>query len=230
MQVKIGGVQKFSLLDFPEKISTIIFTSGCNFNCGYCHNPELFDNYSEWNEDKVISFLKTRQNKLDGIVITGGEPTIHKNLKKFIQKIKDLNFLVKLDTNGTNPGMLEDLIKSKLVDYIAMDIKAPLDKYNFITRTNVNIDNIKKSIDILLQNNVPYEFRTTALKSQLTLNDCRKIGELINGAEQYYIQKFIPTKILDENLLPDKGYSKEEIDIIINLLRKYIRCVTTRNI
>ena len=123
MCVKIGGVQKFSLLDYPDKISAIIFTAGCNFHCGYCHNPELFSSHSELDEDKVLGFLQSRQGKLDGVVITGGEPTLHKSLPEFIKRIKTLGFLVKLDTNGTNPDMLQSLIDSKMVDYVAMDIK-----------------------------------------------------------------------------------------------------------
>jgi len=230
MQIKIGGVQKFSLLDFPDKISAIIFTSGCNFRCGFCHNPELFSNNSDWDEGKVLSFLETRINKLDGVVITGGEPTLHKGLENFIKKIKSLGFLVKLDTNGTNPKLLEDLIRLKLIDYVAMDIKAPLNKYNQITSVNVNVLEIKRSIDILCQGLIPYEFRTTALSSQLLIEDFKAIGKLIEGAEKYYIQKFIPSKILDESLLPDRGYSANEIEFIISILKKYIKFVDVRNI
>ncbi len=226
MCIKIGGVQKFSLLDYPDKISAIIFTSGCNFRCGYCHNPELFFSNSEWNEEKVLEFLKTRQGKLDGVVITGGEPTIHKDLPEFIKKIKALDFLVKLDTNGTNPEMLEDLVQSNLIDYVAMDIKAPLSKYKMITC--VEPIGVNESIKFLLKGKIPYEFRTTALSSQLLIKDFEEMGKLISGADKYFIQKFVPSKILDNNLLADKGYTESEIKCIMNILKLYIKSVGIR--
>ena len=187
MCIKIGGVQKFSLLDYPDKISAIIFTSGCNFRCGYCHNPELFSSNSEWNEERALEFLITRQGKLDGVVITGGEPTIHKALPQFIKKIKALNFLVKLDTNGTNPQMLKDLVQSNLIDYVAMDIKAPLSKYKIIT--GIEPIGVKESIEFLLKGKIPYEFRTTALSSQLLIKDFEEIGKL-----KYWIIIYYPIR------------------------------------
>lgn len=226
MCIKIGGVQKFSLLDYPDKISAIIFTSGCNFRCGYCHNPELFSSNSEWNEEKVLEFLRTRQGKLDGVVITGGEPTIHKGLPEFIKKIKALDFLVKLDTNGTNPQMLKKMVQSNLIDYVAMDIKAPLSKYKMIT--GVEPIGVDESIKFLLKGKIPYEFRTTALSSQLLIKDFEEIGKLISGADKYFIQKFVPSKILDDNLLADKGYTDSEIKCIMNILKLYIMCVGIR--
>ena len=226
MCIKIGGVQKFSLLDYPDKISAIIFTSGCNFRCGYCHNPELFSSNSEWNEEKVLEFLRTRQGKLDGVVITGGEPTIHKGLPEFIKKIKALDFLVKLDTNGTNPQMLKKLVQSNLIDYVAMDIKAPLSKYKMIT--GVEPIGVDESIKFLLKGKITYEFRTTALSSQLLIKDFEEIGKLISGADKYFIQKFVPSKILDDNLLADKGYTDSEIKCIMNILKLYIMCVGIR--
>ena len=226
MCIKIGGVQKFSLLDYPDKISAIIFTSGCNFRCGYCHNPELFSSNSEWDEEKVLQFLNTRQGKLDGVVITGGEPTIQKGLPEFIKKIKSLNFSVKLDTNGTNPHMLKDLVQSNLIDYVAMDIKAPLSKYKMIT--GIEPIGVDESIEFLLKEKIPYEFRTTALSSQLLIKDFEEIGKLISGADKYFIQKFVPSKILDNNLLADKGYTESEIKCIMNILKLYIKSVGIR--
>ena len=226
MCIKIGGVQKFSLLDYPDKISAIIFTSGCNFRCGYCHNPELFSSNSEWDEERALEFLITRQGKLDGVVITGGEPTIHKHLPEFIKKIKALNFLVKLDTNGGNPQMLKDLIQSNLIDYVAMDIKAPLSKYKMIT--GIEPIGLDESIRFLLKGKIPYEFRTTALSSQLLIKDFEEIGKLISGADKYFIQKFVPSKILDNNLLSDKGYTESEIKCIMNILKLYIKSVGIR--
>ena len=172
MRVLIGGLKKTSLLDYPNKISAIVFMQGCNFNCGYCHNPKLLNSKEEVHTvTSFFEFLEKRKNKLDGIVISGGEATLQPDLIPFIKKIKDMGFLVKLDTNGSKFFVLEELLNNKLVDYIAMDIKAPFDKYSFISRVNVNIDDIKKSINIIMNSNVDYEFRTTVVSSQLDFCD-----------------------------------------------------------
>ena len=225
----IAGLQKTSLIDYPEKIACIVFTQGCNFRCGYCHNPELFEKREPLiSTEAFFEFLKTRQNKLDGVVITGGEPTLQKDLIDFIFKIKDLGFLVKVDSNGTNPEILEKLLKDNIIDYVAMDIKAPLEKYSDIVNVNINSDNIEKSIALLLENRVDYEFRTTVIKSQLTYDDFEKTGKLINGAKKYYLQKFIPSKILDEKLMNEQSYSNEEFEQIKTILKKYIEKVEIR--
>lgn len=134
--MQIGGLQKFSLLDYPGKISAVVFTQGCNFRCPYCHNPELVDpaRYQEClPEEEIFSFLETRRGKLEAVTVTGGEPTLQKSLAPFLRRIKDMGFLVKLDTNGSRPDVLEELLRQKLIDYIAMDIKAPLEKYEAVT-------------------------------------------------------------------------------------------------
>lgn len=225
--VLIGGIQKTSLIDYPEKISAIIFTQGCNFRCPYCHNPELIEGKGE-TENGVLEFLKTRIGKLDGVVITGGEPTLHKDLPEFISKIKSMGFAIKLDTNGTNPLMLEKLIREKLIDYVAMDIKAPINKYSEVTCTKVSTDSILKSIDILKNSNIDYEFRTTVVKSQLTLGDFEKIGELIKGVKKYYLQKFVPSKTLNKTFISQTTYSDEEFIAIIETLKKNIINVELR--
>ncbi len=230
MSIVIGGLQKSSLLDFPDKISAIVFTQGCNFHCGYCHNPELCTQ----NQKPVLTvpaffdFLNTRKGKLDGVVITGGEPTLHNDLPEFIKKIKDNNFAVKLDTNGTNPDMLQKLINSDLIDYIAMDIKAPLEKYKYITEIDVDITKIQKSINLILNSGMDYEFRTTVVKSQLTVEDFDKIADMINGAKRYYLQKFQPSKTLDENFMRETTYTDEEFVCIIAKLKLKIQQVFLR--
>ena len=187
-----GGLIKSSLIDYPGKISAIVFTQGCNFRCSFCHNPELLKFHStDFDAEEILKFLSTRKGKLDAVVITGGEPTLQKGLKEFIQEVKEMNFLVKLDTNGSHPVLLQNLIDENLLDYVAMDIKAPLDKYDFITCVNVDKEKIQKSIDILLKNDVDYEFRTTVVKELLTFEDFEKIADLINGAKKYYLQKFV---------------------------------------
>ena len=225
----IAGLQKSSLIDYPEKIACIVFTQGCNFRCGYCHNPELFEKREPLiSTEAFFEFLKTRINKLDGVVITGGEPTLQKDLKDFIIKIKELGFLVKLDTNGTNPDIIQNLIEKNLLDYIAMDIKAPLSKYKNIVNIDINLENIQKSIDLIMNSNIDYEFRTTVIKSQLNYNDFEEIGKLINGANRYYLQKFVPSKILDNNLINEKTYTDENFKEIKNFLNKYISNVYIR--
>lgn len=226
----IGGFQKSSLIDFPEKISAIIFTKGCNFRCPYCHNPELFEGTSEGviPTSDVLSFLKRRRGKLDGVVITGGEPTLQKDLCGFIKELKSLSFEIKLDTNGTNSKVLNKLVTEKLVDYVAMDIKAPIEKYADITCSKVKIKEIEESVNFLLQNKVDYEFRTTVVKKQLDFEDFEGIGKLICGAKKYYLQRFLPTKTLDVSFLKEETYSDEDFDEIKLLLQDYVEFVDVR--
>jgi pyruvate formate lyase activating enzyme len=226
----IGGIQKTTLVDFPQKVAAIVFTQGCNFRCGYCHNPELleFKNKSQYSQTDFFEFLKKRQGKLDGIVITGGEPTLQSGLYDFVKKIKGMGFAVKLDTNGTNPEMLAKLVNDKLIDYVAMDIKASIDKYPFIIGTDFKKENILKSIDFILHSNINYEFRTTVLKSYLTLEDFDKIGKMIKNAKLYYLQKFVPSKIYNLDLINDVTYSDTEFEEICENLKKYVDVVIYR--
>lgn len=230
MSIIIGGVQKSSLLDFPDKISAIVFTQGCNFRCGYCHNPKLLKPCENlvWTEKSFFDFLKSRHGKLDGVVITGGEPCIQKDLKLFVRKIKELGFEVKLDTNGTLPQVIEELLYENLLDYIAMDIKAPLEKYKDITNTYIKPSVIKKSIDIIMNSGIDYEFRTTVLKNQLSYDDFGKISALIKGAERYYLQRFAASEIWDKSLMCEKTYTDEEFKKIIELLSLNINFVELR--
>ena len=226
----IGGIQKITLLDYPQKIASIVFTQGCNFCCGYCHNPELLTSENEnlYSPEEYLEFLKTRKGKLDGVVITGGEPTIQSGLKNYIKAIKELGFLVKLDTNGTNPQILKELLEENLIDYIAMDIKAPLEKYSVVTRVNTDTKRIEESINIILNSSIDYEFRTTVIKSQLSEQDFEQIGKLIKGAKKYYLQKFVPSKILNENLRTEETYTNEEFTHICEKLKKYVKVTDFR--
>ena len=230
MSVKLGGLQKTSLLDYEGKISAIVFLQGCNFRCGYCHNPELssIQGTSPISEEMFFEFLKTRIGKLDGVVITGGEPCIQRELKEFIKKIKDLGFLVKLDSNGSFPSVIENLLEEGLIDYIAMDIKAPLDKYNQIIECMCDINKIQSSINLIKNCNIDYEFRTTVLKSQLDFDDFEKIGILISGAKKYFLQKCVPSKILNDSLMNAENYSDEEFEQIMQILNKSIENVYVR--
>lgn len=193
--MKFAGFIKNSFVDYPNEIAAVVFTLGCNFNCWYCHNKDLIDknnkNINLIDEKEVLDFLQTRKNFLDGLVISGGEPTINKDLKPFISKVKNLGLKVKLDTNGTNPKILEELIDEKLIDFVAMDIKTSLCKYEDIIDVECNVENIKKSINILMQSGIDYEFRTT-FAPDVSLNDIEEIAKTIKGAKSYAIQKFNP--------------------------------------
>ncbi len=197
----IGGLQKTSLLDYPDKVAAIIFTAGCNFRCGFCYNSNLVTHTDQVKiipEKEVLDFLSSRKKKLDAVVITGGEPTLQPDLPQFIKKIKALGYLVKLDTNGTNPAMLSVLIDSGLIDYIAMDIKGPLPKYAKIVKVNIDTDRIRESIEIIKNSSLPYEFRSTILPALHSREDLLAMSELIAGANRYFLQKFMPVASLND--------------------------------
>lgn len=211
----IGGLQKFSLLDYPGYVSAIVFTQGCNFRCQFCYNPMLVwpikvgrskyaqnvtnesgqtaeqqKDHPKIKEDDLFVFLASRAGKLDAVVITGGEPCWQKDLLEFIKKIKKLSFLVKLDTNGSYPETLVKLIKEKLIDYIAMDLKAPEEKYEEVTGKSISFNKIKQSVKMIMQSGLPYEFRTTVVPSLLNKEDIDEMGKIIKGADKWYLQKF----------------------------------------
>lgn len=224
LPMEFGGLEKFTLIDFPGKTACMVYTIGCNFRCPYCHNPELVDETVEniFSEATILDFLKKRQRLFEGVVITGGEPTIHENLPAFMRKVKDLGFAVKLDSNGTNPDMLKKVIADGVVDYIAMDIKSPLSKYSQTVGRPVSLDAIRESITILKTSGVPYEFRTTVIKSLLTPEDIEGIAKEIEGADKYYIQKFVPTKILNPQFLRKTQYTNEEYEALRKLAEPYV--------
>ena len=192
--MKIGTIQKFSLIDYPGKISAVIGTQGCNMRCFWCHNCYLIPHdYSPSSqpieEDDFFQFLNERVNFLDAVVISGGEPTLHADLSDFCVKIKALGFYVKLDTNGTNPAVLRELIDKNLLDYVAMDIKTYAEHYDTLCREKISMDDILASIDILLSGHKPYEFRTTCVKPFICRDNIDKIAGMITGAKLYYLQK-----------------------------------------
>lgn len=189
--MKISGFDKLTLLNYPDKVACTIFTSGCNLRCPFCHNSGLVtNNYNEISFDSIYEYLKKRIGILDGVCITGGEPLIHADIKDYIKKIKDLGYLVKIDTNGCNPKLLKELIDLKLVDYIAMDIKNIYSKYDITSGVKVNIDNIKKSISIIENSGIDYEFRTTIVKEFHSTQDIKEILSYISSNSSYYIQNF----------------------------------------
>lgn len=189
--MKISGLQKVSLVDYDGQIATTIFTSGCNFACPFCHNSGLVKGTEpELAQSEILEYLNKRKNVLTAVCISGGEPTLHKDLPEFISKIKELGYLVKLDTNGTNLPMLKYLVENNLIDYVAMDIKNSFENYT-ITIGVENKINLKDTIDYLMNCGIDYEFRTTLIKNYHTSQDIEKIAKLISGANKYYLQKFV---------------------------------------
>ena len=216
--MNIAGVQKVTLLDYPGKVACEIFTQGCNFECPFCQNSSLIPitNTGEFSEEEIFEYLNLRKNILDGVVITGGEPTVQKDLKEFIKKIKDLGLLVKLDTNGGNPKVLQELIDEDLVDYVAMDIKNIFNKYNITAGKKISLDNIKMSIEILKASKIDYEFRTTIIKEMHSLDDIISICKLVGDAK-YYLQNFEDSEnVIDHSL---HGFSREELLFIDKYLK-----------
>jgi pyruvate formate lyase activating enzyme len=229
--MQIGGLQKVSLMEYPGKISAIAFTQGCNFRCPYCHNPELVDPdlYGEClSEEEVVSFLERRKGKLEAVTITGGEPTIHHDLIDFIKCVRKIGYLIKLDTNGSFPEVLEQLISSRLVDYVAMDMKGPLHKYKMVTKSKIDVDKIRQSIEMIMKSGVPYEFRTTIPKSLLQEDDLLEMGRILRNASCYILQQFVPTKTLDKQFLKHKAYSQEEMENFREKLKKDVPGVRLR--
>jgi pyruvate formate lyase activating enzyme len=220
-----GGLQKLTLIDYPGCIAATVFTVGCNFLCPYCHNPELVDpvkikKQPKISEQEILNFLKSRQGMLEAVCITGGEPTLYPDLPDFIKKIKKMGFLVKLDTNGSSPTMLEKLLKEKLVDYIAMDIKAPLEKYKEIVGREVILENIQESTELTKQ--APdYEFRTTILPKLYNRKDILSIGRWLQGAKKYYLQQFQPQKTLDKAYEGEKTFDWKKLVALCNGLKPF---------
>lgn len=236
----LGGLQKFSTLDYPGNLSAIVFTQGCNFRCHFCYNPMLVlslegdrtkyrKSHPLISEDDFFAFLISRQGKLDSVVITGGEPTLHHDLPEFIKKIKDLGFLVKLDSNGTNPNMLQQVLDQGLVDYLAMDLKAPPDKYQQVVGVEVDFSKIMESVKIIMSGNIPYEFRTTVVPGLLKIADIAVMAEIIKGAKKWYLQKFQSNHdLVDQDLQGAISYTFQELEQMAAIGRQQVKLCEVR--
>jgi len=199
----LGGYQKLTLIDYPGKLATTVFTVGCSFRCPFCHNPELVDlslHHEVKSEEEFFKFLKSRKGKLEGVCITGGEPTIQPDIISFIEKIKKLGFVVKLDTNGTHPEVVEEIFRLGIVDYVAMDIKHTKEKYALASGKKMDIKKIEKSVKLIMESGIGYEFRTTVVPGIHVEEDFLEIAKWIQGAEKYYLQIYRDIKILDKDL------------------------------
>ena len=234
--VEIGGLEKSTLIDYPGKVACTVFLIGCNFRCPFCYSselvlPEKIKEQPRVKEEEFFNFLKERQGLLDAVVVCGGEPTCVKDLPDFIKKIKNLRFLVKLDTNGSNPEMLKKLTNDRLVDYIAMDIKAPLNKfskYDKATGVKADLNKIKESIEIIKNSGLDYEFRTTVVPTVHSKEDVVQIAEEIKPAKKFYLQNFKPQKNLNREFKKIKPYPKDFLLEIKEEISKFFEICEVR--
>jgi pyruvate formate lyase activating enzyme len=223
--MQIAGIQKFTLVDFPGKIAATVFTRGCSFRCGFCHNPELVlpeEFIPLMDEEEIMKFFEKRVGQLQAVCITGGEPTLQADIIPFIQKMKKLGYAIKLDSNGSFPTVLEKIIQTGLIDYIAMDIKASPEKYSLVTNTGIKVSDVKKSIKLIMESGIDYEFRTTVCHLLHKVSDFEEMGELIKGAKRYYIQNFVQSKHIDEHQ-KFKPFTDEELQKAKKIMEKYCK-------
>lgn len=230
--MQIYGLNKLTLLDYPEHLAATIFAGGCNLRCPFCQNASLVirpNTQMEIPTDEIMSYLKKRTGILEGVCITGGEPTLYKDLPEFIKSIKEMGFKVKLDTNGTNPGMLKALTENMLIDYVAMDIKNCRSKYAITTGIpDLEISLIEESVSFLLNSNLDYEFRTTIVKEYHNKEDILSIAQWIKGAKAYFLQGF---KDSGDLIMPGlHPHSKETMQEFLSLIKPYVRHAALRGI
>ena len=227
--MRIGGLQKLTLLDFPEVVSCIVFTKGCNFRCPFCHNASLVEKSDEEiSPSEVLSFLKKRQGLLDGVVITGGEPLLNPDIPAFLSEIRDMGYKIKLDTNGSKPKLLKEIVSEGLLDYVAMDIKNSPEEYIQATGVDKFLKETEESKDFLLEGNIPYEFRTTVVRGIHTKESVLSLAKWIEGAEKYYLQQY---KDSGEILNPEglSSFSNEEMEEFLKIVSPYTKSSFIRN-
>jgi len=226
----IGGLQKTSLIDFPGKVSCVCFVSGCNFRCPYCHNPDLVHHpgRSFLDEDTFLAFIRERRGFLDGVVISGGEPTLQNDLPAFLSLIKREGYAVKLDTNGSQPRMIGELMGKRLLDYVAMDIKTDPSLYPQYLQREIDPDIIRSSVKLIMGSGIPYEFRTTCVRPFVNAETMETIGRLIQGCFLYVLQPFSRVRILRPEFFENRkaGYDQEEIMQLKTVAEKWVgKCI-----
>ncbi len=232
LKMRIVGMLKTSLLDWDGHVVSTIYLPGCNFRCHFCHNKEVVmepESLREVPLPEVIGFLKDNVDFLDGVVITGGEPTMHPDLPDLINEIRKTGLKVKLDTNGTNPDMLKDLIDAGVIDYVAMDIKAPLgSRYDDVADVTVPMEKVKRSISIIMESGIDYEFRTTVVPVLVSAGDIEAIAAYIGGAKKYALQQFKPRNTIDPNFHVVRPYSKGTVLAMAEAAKQYVKKVIIR--
>jgi len=222
--VEIKGIEKFSSRDFPGHISSTIFLGGCTFRCPYCHNSELVlrpETIPSMDADFFLSYLDGRKGWLEAVCFTGGEPLLHEDLEDIIRVVRERDLLVKLDTNGSFPARLEALLAAGLLDWVAMDVKAPLERYREVTRSNIDLERIVRSADLLRTSGVKHTFRTTVVPGLVGKEDVVRIGEWLNGAAHYLIQQFVPQTTIDPAYLEVVPFSRAELEDIAAAAKPY---------
>lgn len=232
--MKVTGIQKLTLLDYPGVVACTVFTAGCNFRCPFCHNamlvlPEQIDNEC-LTDDEVFGFLKKRRGVLDGVAVTGGEPLLHADMPEFLARVKELGYKIKLDTNGSNPELLSEIVKNKLVDRVAMDIKnAPEEYARTIGLKSFDIAPVERSKEMLLRGDIDYEFRTTVVKGIHTKESLIGAAKWIEGAKEYYLQQFKDSGNL---ILPDglSAYDEKQMHALADAVRDYVPTVEVRGV
>lgn len=232
--MKVTGIQKLTLLDYPGVVACTVFTAGCNFRCPFCHNamlvlPEQIDDEC-LTDDEVFGFLKKRRGVLDGVAVTGGEPLLHADMPEFLARVKELGYKIKLDTNGSNPELLSEIVKNKLVDRVAMDIKnAPEEYARTIGLKSFDIVPVERSKEMLLRGDIDYEFRTTVVKGIHTKESLIGAAKWIEGAKEYYLQQFKDSGNL---ILPDglSAYDEKQMHALADAVRDYVPTVEVRGV
>ncbi len=222
--VEIKGLEKFAAKDFPGYIASTVFLGGCNFRCPYCHNADLVlrpESLPTLPLDYFLCYLDARKNWLEAICISGGEPLLETDLEDLIRVVKERNLLVKVDTNGSLPARLEDFFREGLVDYVAMDVKAPLERYKEVTRSEVRPEDISRTIKLVRSSGVRHIFRTTVVPGLVGRNDLLKIAQMLEGEDVFQIQPFVPANTVDRQFLQVDPFSREEIEEMAGLVRRY---------
>ncbi len=231
--MKIAGLQKISMVDYPGHICATVFTQGCNFRCGFCHNRDLVVGGTDFelSQQDVFDYFDSRRNMLEGVCVTGGEPTLWPGLFDFAGKVKKIGFKLKLDTNGSNPQMIEDLLREDLVDYIAMDVKTSLTKYHLFKVPENTEEALVQSIQKIMFSKIPYEFRTTCVPGIVTEEDIYSIAETIKGAKKHCLQQFKPHEnVLDESFMKLQPYNKDELNKFKSISENFVESVIIRGI
>jgi len=230
--MKVGGLQKTSLLDYPGILSAIIWTAGCNFRCPFCYNKQLVLGKTEIiSEETILSFLEKRRDVLEGLSISGGEPLLQDDIVDFTEKVKKLNYLIKIDTNGAFPEKLKELIDKKLVDYVSMDVKAPKEKYDQLVGVKTDISKIEQSIDLIKNEAPDYEFKTTVVPDMLNKKDIVEIAKWLEGSKQFYLQQFKSDSPLVSSKLNDiVPYSKEKLSDMLHDIKPFFKNCSLRGV
>jgi pyruvate formate lyase activating enzyme len=230
--MRIAGLQKLSLVDYPGLVSAVIFTAGCDFSCSYCQNPDLVNAGTSpiISTEEALGYLSGRSGFVDGVVITGGEPAAQKDLPQFISILKSMGFKVKLDTNGNNPGAIRELLIERLLDYVALDIKTSFGKYSFVSPDPATPANIEESVYTLMLSTTDHEFRTTCVPGIVDEKDIEEISRYVRGAKKYFLQQFRTEVTFDKSLKESRIYSKEDLARFRDILAKQVKLVEIRGL